>query len=1048
MKFWITQVMICVVMLGLCACGDDGSGSDSGAVTTANLTGTVTIASLALQATASGNVSAQATASGTVPVPGAVCTVEGTDKSGTADDNGLFAIHGVTPGSHILICKKTDPAGNAYAFLQAVEVLGGQTLNLGELEITRAGKIQGVATLSGQPDSTGVRVYIPGTSLQATTDATGAYLLNDVPAGTHELRLESSGYMTATLTGIRVPPGQIESPSDVELNISAGTTGSIMMANGTPYATSRTVPLAISASTNATLMQLSEEPNFVGAAWRPIATSAEHTFATDGPKRLYIKFADANGLESAPVSDEIIVDTTPPAIGAVIINAGAATTNSTTVTLTLAALDATTSVSQMMLSDSPEFTDAIWETFSATRSWSLSAGDGSKLVYAKYKDLLGNETTAAVSAPIRLDTTSPTSASGSIDEGAYTKASLIHLTLAATDAAYMKVSEDPDFAGVDPVPYATATTFLLSAGDGTKTIYVRYLDAAGNAADVPLSPITLDTTPPTTPVIFNQNQTTNQATFTVTLSTPSSDDHFKTYVVKGGQYATWTVTKETGPFNFTLSQTGPNYLSIVGKDRAGNVSRAASVVVTLDTTAPVLSNIAVVAKGKSATVSWTSSEMSTGAVEYGLNSTFGSSQTDTTVRTAHFVTLPDLSELTTYTYRITATDAGGNVTTSTDLTFTTGREVSGNLLEDTTWLAAGGPYIITGTVGVVTGVTLTIEPGTVIKYAGAYTILVKGAIIANGTDPAPITFTVLDGIAAAGVTQITFTQTNLLNSQLSHVLMENAGSTISTTQSTENRLYVSYANLFNTKISTSRVEFSNSKIDNTIIDLNNFSIRIIDSAVNNTNFVKDYIYYSGYYYIQRSVVTDSNIIGRGAITESTLTNSTIKFESGSISKSQLYNSPIEARGPSRVNIEDTFITFNGGSAIDCNTDDSSPSECNIIHSEIIGNNSGIGVNTYKGATISYSTIKNTEIAVLIKRKISESWYTPTKIYNSNFIDNRLYNVRNATTMTIEASNNYWNTTDTSTINDMIFDASDNPLYYGPVNYSPFLTEPQLGAGPR
>jgi Divergent InlB B-repeat domain/Right handed beta helix region len=66
--------------------------------------------------------------------------------------------------------------------------------------------------------------------------------------------------------------------------------------------------------------------------------------------------------------------------------------------------------------------------------------------------------------------------------------------------------------------------------------------------------------------------------------------------------------------------------------------------------------------------------------------------------------------------------------------------VSGVISTDTTWTAAGGPYLMVGNVGVDTGVTLTIEPGVSVEAQGNYTLQVAGKVDARGTTAAPVSF--------------------------------------------------------------------------------------------------------------------------------------------------------------------------------------------------------------------------------------------------------------------------------------------------------------------
>ncbi|MCR9229188.1 MAG: hypothetical protein NXH90_17340, partial [Flavobacteriaceae bacterium] len=101
-------------------------------------------------------------------------------------------------------------------------------------------------------------------------------------------------------------------------------------------------------------------------------------------------------------------------------------------------------------------------------------------------------------------------------------------------------------------------------------------------------------------------------------------------------------------------------------------------------------------------------------------------------------------------------DNGGTTPTDDDPTPPeTGEEITktGYIAEDETW-EAENVYILDGKVIVADGVTLTIEPGTIIKgeegqetLASALVVDQGGTLMAEGTPSAPIIFTsVLDGI--------------------------------------------------------------------------------------------------------------------------------------------------------------------------------------------------------------------------------------------------------------------------------------------------------------
>jgi hypothetical protein len=87
---------------------------------------------------------------------------------------------------------------------------------------------------------------------------------------------------------------------------------------------------------------------------------------------------------SNEVSASTGADITPPT-GSVVINGGAAVTNTATVILTLSATDSGSGVAAMQFS-SDNLTWSTPEPYAATKGWTLTTGDGPKTVYGKFKD--------------------------------------------------------------------------------------------------------------------------------------------------------------------------------------------------------------------------------------------------------------------------------------------------------------------------------------------------------------------------------------------------------------------------------------------------------------------------------------------------------------------------------------------------------------------------------------------------------------------------------------------------------------------------------------
>lgn len=173
------------------------------------------------------------------------------------------------------------------------------------------------------------------------------------------------------------------------------------------------------------------------------------------------------------VSDGMAVDNVAPS-GTMVINNDAPGTASTSVTLTLAATDDFSGVSQMRFSNTGS-TYSAWEAYNTTKTWTLTTGAGTKTVYVQFRDVATNMSAAATDT-ILLDTTAPTPAPVVTDDGATTSSSIeLHAAWTA--------SGDPE-SGIARYEYQ------IRQGSTSGTI-VRDWTSAGTATEVTATGLSL-----------------------------------------------------------------------------------------------------------------------------------------------------------------------------------------------------------------------------------------------------------------------------------------------------------------------------------------------------------------------------------------------------------------------------------------------------------------------------------------------------------------------------------------------------------------------------
>jgi hypothetical protein len=197
----------------------------------------------------------------------------------------------------------------------------------------------------------------------------------------------SQGYMDSILYADTTPP-----TGSIKINGGAASTG----------------------TTEVTLNLTAEDPGGTGVvsmrfrnsdaepygAWVAYQEALPWTLAPlPGTRKVSVQFTDGAGnvSDANPAvagaqgyADTIVfTDATAPA-GSILVNGGAATTDSVEVTLTLAAEDpgGTGVVSMRFHNETDPF--GAWEPFAGTKAWTLAAGDGPKQVFAQFLDGAGN----------------------------------------------------------------------------------------------------------------------------------------------------------------------------------------------------------------------------------------------------------------------------------------------------------------------------------------------------------------------------------------------------------------------------------------------------------------------------------------------------------------------------------------------------------------------------------------------------------------------------------------------------------------------------------
>lgn len=261
--------------------------------------------------------------------------------------------------------------------------------------------------------------------------------------------------------------------------------------------------------------------------------------------------------------------------------------------------------------------------------------------------------------------------------------------------------------------------------------------------------------------------------------------------------------------------------------------------------------------------------------------------------------------------------------------------VSGNLSSNFTWTKAGSPYILTGDLNIGNGVTLTIDPGVIVRSSGNYQIRLsnsRSGIQAIGTETDSIKFEVPNQQQHF----ITFSNTDLSRSRFSFIAVEGTGTT-----NYENQFLVSEKA---TSGNSSALSISNSYLYNTAVRIGDDGgrVELKDSKLVRTYFWSHYsgsgydvegseFYYSNFAYDWRNGFSGETL-GETVFQNSKLINSPLYLarslvtinESGIFANDRnLRASPSSGTGTlvyaHSLTMTHTFMNCGGNTAINVNS---------------------------------------------------------------------------------------------------------------------------------
>ncbi|MBW1809639.1 MAG: carboxypeptidase regulatory-like domain-containing protein [Deltaproteobacteria bacterium] len=537
---------------------------------------------------------------------GVVVAILGIATTASAPD-GSYVLSGIPAGVHSIVATHENYDSNSAT---GIVIRGGIQASAQDIHLVYSrGGVAGQVLLVGENDHSNIVISltpdIAGNRLSVNTDTGGNYTFQSVLVGTYELTASKDGFSKGVVGSVSVSADSISPVATLNL---PRKDDDFDINGGAAYTSNPVVELTLDAVDGAE-MRISEDPNFADpglgdTAYRTYESPVDFTLSTgDGNKTIYTQIKDSDGIEGRVLSASIILDTTPPNIAEVFIDGQATYCNAVNgiVELTFNASDGTSGVSQIQVSNDLVFNEP-FEILPASRLHVLAdlGTQGEKFVYVHFQDFAGNTTNVPAQASIIYDTIEPSLNSFTVGFGAesnpqYCNSPLVVLNIDSDDAAFMAISNQSGLPQAAYEPLLNGRAWFLTGDEGTKTVYLRLMDAAGNLAGDFSDTIELDMTPPGTPTVLIENgaeyTNTRAPDHLVSVTFSASDATWMRWSTDG-EFDTEDWDPIQSPLDISLPTVdGIKTVYLVFKDDAGNLTSSVSDSIILDTTEPQFGSV-------------------------------------------------------------------------------------------------------------------------------------------------------------------------------------------------------------------------------------------------------------------------------------------------------------------------------------------------------------------------------------------------------------------------------------------------------------------------